>query len=80
MSSSYARFTVKSSGRLRKIPAKSFIENSLNFPFVGMFIISFCRYMGFPLTDHPSTDISRYFYIASKFIENGINSGGKNNE
>lgn len=35
------------------------------------------RYMGFPLLDHPSTDISRYFYIASKFIENGINSGGK---
>jgi atypical dual specificity phosphatase len=33
--------------------------------------------MGFPLTDQPSTDISRYFYIASKFIENGINSGGK---
>ncbi|CRK87187.1 CLUMA_CG000992, isoform C [Clunio marinus] len=35
------------------------------------------RYMGFPLIDQPSTDISRYFYIASKFIENGINSGGK---
>lgn len=35
--------------------------------------------MGFPLIDHPSTDISRYFYIASKFIENGINSGGKLN-
>jgi atypical dual specificity phosphatase len=33
--------------------------------------------MGFPLVDQPSTDISRYFYIASKFIENGINSGGK---
>lgn len=33
--------------------------------------------MGFPLIDHPSTDISRYFYIASKFIENGINSGGE---
>lgn len=33
--------------------------------------------MGFPLIDQPSTDISRYFYIASKFIENGINSGGK---
>lgn len=42
-----------------------------------MFIISLCRYMGFPLTDQPSTDISRYFYIASKFIENGINSGGE---
>lgn len=36
-----------------------------------------CRYMGFPLIDQPSTDISRYFYIASKFIENGINSGGE---
>ncbi|KAJ6648661.1 Dual specificity phosphatase 29 [Pseudolycoriella hygida] len=35
------------------------------------------RYMGFPMVDHPSTDISRYFYIASKFIENGIESGGK---
>lgn len=35
------------------------------------------RYMGFPMTDHPSTDISRYFYIAAKFIENGINSGGR---
>lgn len=34
------------------------------------------RYMGFPMTDQPSTDISRYFYIASKFIENGVNSGG----
>ena len=33
--------------------------------------------MGFPLTDQPSTDISRYFYIASKFIENALNSGGK---
>lgn len=33
--------------------------------------------MGFPLTDQASTDISRYFYIASKFIENGINSGGE---
>lgn len=35
------------------------------------------RYMGFPMMDQPTTDISRYFYIASKFIENGINSGGK---
>lgn len=35
------------------------------------------RYMGFPLTDQPSTDISRYFYIASKFIENALSSGGK---
>jgi len=35
------------------------------------------RYMGFPMIDVPSTDISRYFYIASKFIENGLNGGGK---
>lgn len=35
------------------------------------------RYMGFPLVDQPSSDISRYFYIAAKFIENGINGGGK---
>lgn len=35
------------------------------------------RYMGFPMTDQPSTDIARYFYIAAKFIENGVNSGGK---
>ncbi|XP_070493373.1 dual specificity protein phosphatase 3 [Chironomus tepperi] len=35
------------------------------------------RYMGFPLIDQPATDISRYFYIASKFIENALNSGGK---
>uniref|UniRef100_A0A336LBD3 Dual specificity protein phosphatase n=1 Tax=Culicoides sonorensis TaxID=179676 RepID=A0A336LBD3_CULSO len=35
------------------------------------------RYMGFPLVDQPSTDISRYFYIAAKFIENGINGGGR---
>lgn len=33
--------------------------------------------MGFPLIDQPSSDISRYFYIAAKFIENGINGGGK---
>lgn len=35
------------------------------------------RYMGFPMTDQPSTDISRYFYIAAKFIDNAISSGGK---
>lgn len=29
------------------------------------------------MIDVPSTDISRYFYIASKFIENGLNGGGK---
>lgn len=39
--------------------------------------MSHIRYMGFPMTDHPSTDISRYFYIAAKFIENGVSSGGK---
>uniref|UniRef100_A0A1L8E2Y8 Dual specificity protein phosphatase n=1 Tax=Nyssomyia neivai TaxID=330878 RepID=A0A1L8E2Y8_9DIPT len=35
------------------------------------------RYMGFPMIDQPTTDISRYFYIASKFIENAVNGGGK---
>lgn len=35
------------------------------------------RYMGFPMTDQPSTDISRYFYIAAKFIDNAISSGGE---
>lgn len=35
------------------------------------------RYMGFPMMDQPTTDISRYFYVASKFIENAITSGGK---
>lgn len=35
------------------------------------------RYMGFQMTDHPSTDISRYFYIAAKFIDNAISSGGQ---
>lgn len=35
------------------------------------------RYMGFPMTDHPSTDISRYFYIAAKFIDNALSNGGK---
>lgn len=34
------------------------------------------RYIGFPLTDSRRTDISIYFYEASKFIENGIESGG----
>ncbi|XP_055857585.1 dual specificity protein phosphatase 13 isoform X1 [Episyrphus balteatus] len=35
------------------------------------------RYMGFPMMDQPTTDISRYFYVASKFIDNAITSGGK---
>lgn len=39
--------------------------------------LSNVRYMGFPMTDQPSTNISRYFYIAAKFIESAITSGGK---
>ncbi|KAH8235605.1 hypothetical protein KR032_003764, partial [Drosophila birchii] len=35
------------------------------------------RYMGFPMIDAPTTDISRYFYVASKFIDSAISSGGK---
>ncbi|XP_017040521.1 dual specificity protein phosphatase 3 isoform X2 [Drosophila ficusphila] len=35
------------------------------------------RYMGFPMVDAPTTDISRYFYVASKFIDSAISSGGK---
>ncbi|XP_073829119.1 dual specificity protein phosphatase 13B isoform X2 [Musca autumnalis] len=35
------------------------------------------RYMGFPMVDAPTTDISRYFYVAAKFIESALNSGGK---
>ncbi|EDW56091.1 GM22933 [Drosophila sechellia] len=34
------------------------------------------RYMGFPMVDAPTTDISRYFYVASKFIDSAISSGG----
>ena len=34
------------------------------------------RYKGFQLMDMPSTDISRYFYIAANFIDEGISSGG----
>lgn len=33
--------------------------------------------MGFPMIDAPTTDISRYFYVASKFIDSAISSGGK---
>jgi len=33
--------------------------------------------MGFPMVDAPTTDISRYFYVASKFIDSAISSGGK---
>ncbi|XP_077287732.1 dual specificity protein phosphatase 3-like isoform X2 [Arctopsyche grandis] len=35
------------------------------------------KYLGFPLIDHPSTDISRYFYIAAKFVSEAMYSGGK---
>lgn len=34
------------------------------------------RYKGFQLMDLPSTDISKYFYIAANFIEEGLSSGG----
>jgi len=29
------------------------------------------------MVDAPTTDISRYFYVASKFIDSAISSGGK---
>ncbi|XP_037810338.1 dual specificity protein phosphatase 13 isoform X2 [Lucilia sericata] len=35
------------------------------------------RYMGFPMIDAPTTDISRYFYVAAKFIDSAISGGGK---
>ncbi|KAL5280773.1 DUSP3 family protein [Megaselia abdita] len=35
------------------------------------------RYMGFQVIDQITSDISRYFYLAAKFIENALNSGGK---
>lgn len=35
------------------------------------------RYKGFPMMDMPSTDISRYFYTAANFIEEGLSRGGK---
>ncbi|XP_004518795.1 dual specificity phosphatase DUPD1 isoform X5 [Ceratitis capitata] len=38
---------------------------------------TFFRYMGFPMVDAPTTDISRYFYVAAKFIDSAISSGGK---
>lgn len=38
---------------------------------------NFFRYMGFPMVDAPTTDISRYFYVAAKFIDSAISSGGK---
>lgn len=34
------------------------------------------RYKGFQLMDLPSTDISKYFYIAANFIEEALSSGG----
>ncbi|XP_075154621.1 dual specificity protein phosphatase 13B isoform X8 [Haematobia irritans] len=38
---------------------------------------TYFRYMGFPMVDAPTTDISRYFYVAAKFIDSAISSGGK---
>ncbi|XP_026319364.1 dual specificity protein phosphatase 13-like [Hyposmocoma kahamanoa] len=35
------------------------------------------RYKGFQLMDLPSTDISKYFYIAANFIEEALSSGGR---
>lgn len=35
------------------------------------------NYIGFPLIDHPNTVISPYFYVAAKFIDKAINSGGE---
>lgn len=34
------------------------------------------RYKGFQLMDLPSTDISKYFYIAANFIDEAVSSGG----
>lgn len=76
----HARITVKFSGRFFTFSCKSIFHShppQLPSSSLECSFMSICRYMGFPLVDQPSTDISRYFYIASKFIENGINSGGK---
>ncbi|KAI5639736.1 dual specificity phosphatase, catalytic domain-containing protein [Phthorimaea operculella] len=35
------------------------------------------RYKGFQLMDLPSTDISKYFYIAANFIDEGVSRGGR---
>lgn len=35
------------------------------------------KYLGLPLTDLPTTDISKYFYTAAAFIEDAVNSRGK---
>lgn len=35
------------------------------------------QYMGFPLIDHPHTNISPYFYVAAKFIDKAISNGGE---
>ncbi|GBP77842.1 Dual specificity phosphatase DUPD1 [Eumeta japonica] len=37
----------------------------------------YIHYKGFSLMDLPSTDISKYFYIAANFIDEGISSGGR---
>lgn len=34
------------------------------------------KYLGFQMIDHPTTDIAKYFYIAAKFIDEAISSGG----
>ncbi|KAL9873634.1 dual specificity phosphatase DUPD1 isoform X2 [Glossina fuscipes] len=38
---------------------------------------TYFRYMGFPMVDAPTTDISRYFHVAAKFIDDAISCGGK---
>ncbi|XP_066597679.1 dual specificity protein phosphatase 3 isoform X2 [Prorops nasuta] len=35
------------------------------------------KYLGLPLADLPSVDISKYFYTAAEFIEDALSSGGK---
>ncbi|XP_063987971.1 dual specificity protein phosphatase 3-like isoform X1 [Diachasmimorpha longicaudata] len=35
------------------------------------------QYLGLPLADLPSVDISKYFYTAAVFIDDAIKSGGK---
>lgn len=34
------------------------------------------HYKGFQLMDLPTTDISKYFYIAADFIDQGLSRGG----
>lgn len=35
------------------------------------------KYLGFPLLDHPTTNISRYFQQAADFIQNALTCGGR---